>query len=122
MDAEDLAKQCHVALRVAAGLDVTCALIVSSATITGSDIKVVIVARARTKTNPAAVVIRLRMREGQQNLFGRSCSVPSPVLFPVRRRRRGLPGQRPLERDRLHREADASAGKRRPDGRSDAPL
>jgi hypothetical protein len=69
MDPQHLAKQRRVVLRVATGLDVASALVVARAAVAGSDVKIVIVARARTKSDPAAIVIRLWMIERQQNFF-----------------------------------------------------
>src|SRR5207302_7312067 len=57
MDPQHLAEQRRVILRVAAGLDVanSTILIVARAAVAGGDVEIVIVARARTKSDPAAV-------------------------------------------------------------------
>ena len=75
MNAQHFSEQGSRVLRVAARLDVADAaiLIVARTAIAGGDVKIVIVACARTKSDPTAVVIVLRMIERQQNLF--VCSV-----------------------------------------------
>src|SRR5262249_46634106 len=61
MNAKYLAEQRRVVLRVAARFDVAGALIVRITSVTCSNVKIVIVARARAKPNPAAVVIGFGM-------------------------------------------------------------
>src|ERR1700738_60554 len=49
---------------------VVASLIVAVAAVTGRDVKIVIVARARAESDPAAIVIRGRMLESDQDFFG----------------------------------------------------
>ena len=58
-----LAQKCRRVLRVPTGLDVTGSLIVGRAAVSGRDVKIVIVTRARTESDPAAIVICLRLIE-----------------------------------------------------------
>ena len=53
-------------LRVAARLDVARSLIVGVSAIPGRDIKIALVADARAEADPAAIMIGLRLIEGEQ--------------------------------------------------------
>ena len=72
MNAKHFAEQGGVVLRVAARLDVAGALIVCAAPIASGNVKIVVVARARTESDPAAVVIGLGVTKRQQNSLIRS--------------------------------------------------
>ena len=61
MDAQYFAEQRRIVLRIAARLDVAGTLIVPVSAVTVSDVKVVIIAGPRTESNPAALVIGLRL-------------------------------------------------------------
>ena len=69
MNPEDLTEKSHVALRVAAGLNVSCALIVPAAAVTRRDVEIVIVATAWTEPDPTPIMIGLRMIESEQDSF-----------------------------------------------------
>ena len=76
MNAEHFAEQSGQILRIAARLDVTGSLIVPAAAVSGGDIQIVGVARARTEADPAPVVIGLRVVELSRilSLFGSAMS------------------------------------------------
>ena len=67
MNAKHFAEQGGVVLRVAARLDVADTLIVFAAAIASGNVKIVVVARTRTESDPAAVVIALGVTKPQQN-------------------------------------------------------
>ena len=72
MNAKHFAEQGGVVLRVAPRLDVADTLIVFAAAIASGNVKIVVVARARTEPDPAAVVIGLGVSKPQQNSLVRS--------------------------------------------------
>ena len=69
MNAEHFAEHGHQILRVALRLDVTRSLVVRAATISGCDIQIVRVARARAEADPSTVMIGLRVIEREQDSF-----------------------------------------------------
>ena len=71
MNAKHFAEQGGIVLRVAARLDVAGALIVCAAAIASGNVKIVVVARPRTESDPAAIVIGLRLIEREQRFHSR---------------------------------------------------
>ena len=69
MNAEHFAEQGGVILRIAPRLDVADTLIVFAAAIASGNVKIVVVARSRTESDPTAVVIGLGVTKRQQNFL-----------------------------------------------------
>jgi hypothetical protein len=69
VDAQQLAEQSRRILRVATRFDVARARVIGAAAIASGDVKVALITRSRAETDPAAIVIGLRLIERQQRRF-----------------------------------------------------
>ena len=63
-----LTEERRIVLRVPTRLDVARPLIIAVSAVTGCDVKIVIVVRTRTESDPATVVIGLRLIECEHDL------------------------------------------------------